>query len=36
MQCTAYDALHNVTQRACLRLLQTRDRVDDDTVALNL
>jgi CRP-like cAMP-binding protein len=34
MQCTACNALHNVTQRACRWLLQTRDRVEDDTVAL--
>jgi CRP-like cAMP-binding protein len=31
MQCTACNALHNVTQRCCRWLLQTRDRVDDDT-----
>jgi len=34
MQCTACNALHNVTQRACRWLLQTRDRVEDDTLAL--
>lgn len=34
MQCTACNALHTVTQRACRWLLQTRDRVDDDTLAL--
>lgn len=34
MQCTACNALHDVTQRACRWLLQTRDRVDDDTFAL--
>jgi hypothetical protein len=34
MQCTACPALHNVTQRACRWLLQTRDRVEDDTFAL--
>jgi CRP-like cAMP-binding protein len=34
MQCTACNALHNVTQRACRWLLQTRDRVDDDTFGL--
>ena len=34
MQCTACNALHNVTQRACRWLLQTRDRVDDDTFSL--
>jgi hypothetical protein len=34
MQCTACNALHNVTQRACRWLLQTRDRVEDDTFAL--
>jgi CRP-like cAMP-binding protein len=34
MQCTACNALHNVTQRACRWLLQTRDRVDEDTFAL--
>jgi hypothetical protein len=33
MQCTACNALHNVTQRACRWLLQTRDRVEDDTFA---
>ena len=31
MQCTACNALHNVTQRCCRWLLQTHDRVDDDT-----
>ena len=34
MQCTACNALHNVPQRACRWLLETRDRVDDDTFAL--
>ena len=34
MQGTACNALHDVTQRACRWLLQTRDRVDDDTFAL--
>src|SRR5688572_32234033 len=34
MQCTACNALHNVTQRACRWLLQTRDRVEDDTFSL--
>ncbi len=34
MQCTACNALHSVTQRACRWLLQTRDRVEDDTFAL--
>lgn len=34
MQCTACNALHTVTQRACRWLLQTRDRVDADTFAL--
>jgi CRP-like cAMP-binding protein len=34
MQCTACNALHNVTQRACRWLLQTRDRVEDDSFAL--
>jgi hypothetical protein len=34
MQCTACNALHNVSQRACRWLLQTRDRVDVDTFAL--
>jgi CRP-like cAMP-binding protein len=34
MQCTVCNALHNVTQRACRWLLQTRDRVEDDTLAL--
>ena len=34
MQCTACNALHNVRQRACRWLLQTRDRVEDDTFAL--
>jgi CRP-like cAMP-binding protein len=34
MQCTACNALHNVTQRCCRWLLQTRDRVDDDTFSL--
>jgi CRP-like cAMP-binding protein len=34
MQCTACNALHNVTQRACRWLLQTRDRVEADTFAL--
>jgi CRP-like cAMP-binding protein len=30
MQCTACNALHNVTQRCCRWLLQTRDRIDND------
>jgi CRP-like cAMP-binding protein len=34
MQCTACNALHNVTQRCCRWLLQTHDRVDDDTFFL--
>jgi CRP-like cAMP-binding protein len=34
MQCTACNALHNVTQRSCRWLLQTRDRVDDDVFPL--
>ena len=34
MQCTACNALHNVTQRACRWLLQTHDRIDDDAFAL--
>lgn len=34
MQCTACNALHSVTQRCCRWLLQTRDRVDDDTFLL--
>jgi CRP-like cAMP-binding protein len=34
MQCTACNALHNVTQRACRWLLQTRDRVEDDSFSL--
>jgi len=34
MQCTACNALHNVTQRCCRWLLQTHDRVDDDTFLL--
>jgi CRP-like cAMP-binding protein len=34
MQCTACNALHNVTQRSCRWLLQTRDRVGDDTFSL--
>jgi len=34
MQCTACNALHNVTQRSCRWLLQTHDRVDDDAFAL--
>ncbi len=34
MQCTACNALHSVTQRCCRWLLQTRDRVDDDTFFL--
>ena len=34
MQCTACNALHNVTQRCCRWLLQTRDRVDEDTFSL--
>jgi len=34
MQCTACNALHSVAQRCCRWLLQTRDRVDDDTFLL--
>jgi CRP-like cAMP-binding protein len=34
MQCTACNALHSVTQRCCRWLLQTRDRVDNDTFSL--
>lgn len=34
MQCTACNALHDVTQRCCRWLLQTHDRVDDDDFAL--
>jgi CRP-like cAMP-binding protein len=34
MQCTACNALHSVTQRACRWLLQTHDRVDDDVFGL--
>ena len=34
MQCTACNALHNVTQRSCRWLLQTHDRVDGDDFAL--
>ena len=34
MQCTACNALHNVTQRCCRWLLQTHDRVDDDIFSL--
>jgi len=34
MQCTACNALHNVTQRTCRWLLQTQDRVENDTLAL--
>jgi CRP-like cAMP-binding protein len=34
MQCTACNALHNATQRCCRWLLQTRDRLDDDTFSL--
>jgi CRP-like cAMP-binding protein len=34
MQCTACNALHNTTQRCCRWLLQTRDRVEDDTFSL--
>ena len=34
MQCTACNALHSVTQRCARWLLQTRDRVDDDTFLL--
>jgi CRP-like cAMP-binding protein len=34
MQCTACNALHNVTQRSCRWLLQTRDRVDGNTFSL--
>jgi CRP-like cAMP-binding protein len=34
MQCTACNALHNVTQRCCRWLLQTHDRVDADDFPL--
>jgi len=34
MQCTACNALHNVTQRCCRWLLQTHDRVDGDVFLL--
>jgi len=34
MQCTACNALHNLTQRCCRWLLQTHDRVDDDSFLL--
>ena len=34
MQCTACNALHNVTQRSCRWLLQTRDRVGADAFSL--
>ena len=34
MQCTACNALHSVTERCCRWLLQTHDRVDDDTFSL--
>ena len=34
MQCTACNALHDVTQRCCRWLLQTHDRVDADDVQL--
>ena len=34
MQCTACNALHNVTQRACRWLLQTHDRVENDTLSV--
>jgi hypothetical protein len=34
MQCTACNALHSVTQRCSRWLLQTRDRVEDDTFLL--
>ena len=34
MQCTACNALHNVTQRCCRWLLQTHDRVDGDIFSL--
>jgi CRP-like cAMP-binding protein len=34
MQSTACNALHSVTERCCRWLLQTRDRVDDDTFLL--
>ena len=30
MQCTACNALHDVTQRCCRWLLQTHDRVEGD------
>lgn len=34
MQCTACNALHNVTQRCCRWLLETGDRVDGDAFSL--
>jgi CRP-like cAMP-binding protein len=34
MQCTACNALHNVTQRCCRWLLQIHDRLDDDEFSL--
>src|SRR4029078_6912959 len=34
MQCTACNALHDVTQRCCRWLLQTHDRVDADDFLL--
>jgi CRP-like cAMP-binding protein len=34
MQCTACNALHDVTQRCCRWLLQTHDRVDGDDFLL--
>jgi CRP-like cAMP-binding protein len=34
MQCTACNALHSVTERCCRWLLQTHDRVDDDSFLL--
>src|SRR5918993_2199159 len=34
MQCTACNALHDVTQRCCRWLLQTHDRVDADDFSL--
>jgi CRP-like cAMP-binding protein len=34
MQCTACNALHDVTQRCCRWLLQTHDRLDSDDFGL--
>jgi len=34
MQCTACNALHDVSQRCCRWLLQTHDRVDTDEFSL--